>query len=806
MKGEEFGVLLRQLRATRSMTVKQLASRSGMSAQAIYSLERGKRRRPRADTVGRLADAIQLSQQERDQLLRAAGLGLRGEPAAVSMREVAPVRIRNPRPLVAFDEENSHVGRSNVVGASVAAPLGGLPAELRGREELLGSLHDHRGLVVLTGMGGVGKSTLAAELARRTLSHRQVWWISAATGSSLSAGIVTVARRLGAREVEVEALANRVGDGPDRLWALLEQAPYNWLLVFDNADEPHLLAAHGASVADNTGWVRTSLRGLVLVTSRVAEPATWGGQARVHRLRPLNDWDAAQVLRDLAPEAGDDVQARALGHRLGGLPLALHLAGSHLGSGITHWSSFVRYERALDRGPGSARLLDPDPGTARAGDPRAIVMRTWELSLDDLARHGLPHARVMLRLLACLAPSVPISLDLLGSADLAALLASTPVQGVPYPHQTDLQLERTLRGLARLSLVDTTVGQRAVTVHPVIADTNRAHLLVPTASDVNPVLVWETAVRLVTSAIVALDETQPRDWPLFRELTPHVFALLDGLARLLDPRHLLMLMDATSHVVIAHHWNRAIPGAIDLTRAALAHASQLTEDHSTVLTFRNHVAYQTLRRGRWREAEIAFQEVLHARRRVLSDDHSDTLITRHQLAEAVAHQGRWAEAEAAFREVLVARRRLLGDEDRNTLNTGHRLAWTVANQGRWYEAEILFREVLDAKRRVHVDGHHNTLETIHGLAWSLANQGRWGEAETSFRELLSARRSVLGDDDPVTLDTYSDLAWTVAEQGRRGEAERAFREILDAKLRVLGSEHPSTRSTNQMLESYKAAG
>src|SRR5205823_6170888 len=67
-------------------------------------------------------------------------------------------------------------GRPGVGGASVGIPLGRLPVRVRGRDELLGRLAAERGLVVLTGMGGIGKSTVAAELARLTSASRPVWW------------------------------------------------------------------------------------------------------------------------------------------------------------------------------------------------------------------------------------------------------------------------------------------------------------------------------------------------------------------------------------------------------------------------------------------------------------------------------------------------------------------------------------------------------------------------------------------------------------------------------------------------------
>jgi hypothetical protein len=162
---------------------------------------------------------------------------LRGEPGPTLAVVASPAELET-RLYQALMELTIDAGGltsyelTDVVGAPVAAPLGRLPAEVRGRDELLGMLRERRGFVVLTGMGGVGKSTAAAAVARQLRSDRDrdVWWVSAADVTSLAGGIVTVARSLGADDRNLTVLARQTGDGPDRFWKLLDQAPNGWLL------------------------------------------------------------------------------------------------------------------------------------------------------------------------------------------------------------------------------------------------------------------------------------------------------------------------------------------------------------------------------------------------------------------------------------------------------------------------------------------------------------------------------------------------------------------------------------------------
>jgi transcriptional regulator with XRE-family HTH domain len=67
-----FGELLRQRRLAAGLTQEALAERAGVSAKAISDLERAPDRTPRLETVGLLADALNLDPAERAALLAAA--------------------------------------------------------------------------------------------------------------------------------------------------------------------------------------------------------------------------------------------------------------------------------------------------------------------------------------------------------------------------------------------------------------------------------------------------------------------------------------------------------------------------------------------------------------------------------------------------------------------------------------------------------------------------------------------------------------------------------------------------------------
>ena len=313
-----------------------------------------------------------------------------------------------------------------VDGLPVAVPFGRLPDKVRGRDELLTELR--HSLVrkprppgrtwVLAGMGGIGKSTVALSIAHAArVQGWRVWWVTAIDTASLTGGLLEVLYQLGAPESVTQPVREGAPIAAECAWRFLNgahQAGRRWLLVLDNADTPEVLSAKGAtSPADGTGWLRPDPSGMVLVTTRVKDPLVWGPCVTLRVLRSLDDDTAAQVLTDLVADVTDSTgdRSKELGRRLGGLPLALYLAGSYLASPFARWHSFADYRRALDSAELPAVLADLDSASAQ---DRSMIQQTWDLSLEALKAGGQPQSRSLLLLLSCYQPATPSRQDYSG--------------------------------------------------------------------------------------------------------------------------------------------------------------------------------------------------------------------------------------------------------------------------------------------------------------------------------------------------------------------------------------------------------
>ena len=269
-------------------------------------------------------------------------------------------------------------------------------------------------VAVTTGIGGVGKTQLAAEFAHRygQFFAGGVFWISFANPDAISTAIAAYGGP-GALELfrlDDQLTLDQQQDRVQAQWA----SPLPRLLVFDNCDDWR--GEEGQRISGEAllrKWRPPAGGCRVLITSR---RASWSPSLGVHahELDTLQRPASITLLQSLAPSLGHG-DAAAIADALGDLPLALFLAGNYL-------RTYGRIEppaKYLDRLQALDILDHPSmqgQGTSDVPTERAPhVARAFALSYDRLDPNESVDALAiqLLARAACLAPGEPFPRDLL---------------------------------------------------------------------------------------------------------------------------------------------------------------------------------------------------------------------------------------------------------------------------------------------------------------------------------------------------------------------------------------------------------
>ncbi|WP_369169381.1 tetratricopeptide repeat protein [Streptomyces sp. R28] len=686
-----------------------------------------------------------------------------------------------------FGTESATSPTGPVAPDSVRVPqVGRPPGILRNREELCraltvalagpgGDAH------VVHGMGGCGKTALAYWLFTEAVrAHGRVgFWVNASERMSLRAGMLAVAGDRGAAAGELAAAAAGQRAAADLVWHYLDHSADAWVLVLDNADDP--------SVLEDGAWLRTSPRGTVLVTTRHATSYLWQGVGVMrHGLGVLPLEDAAQVLCDLAPDAGDLESARKVAERLGRLPLALTLAGSHLAHQLLESWSMDEYDRKLDEE--STAIVDGGALGYGGGQSRHLVGRTWQLSLDGLARQGLPEATTLLRLLSFLAAD-PMPLSLL--APVAR--GEVALDGLE-PALLAGNLEPALRALLDHSLAELVEaeGVRCVQAHGVLLDSVAAG--VPT---VQRATLGEAAARLLEGALPEPGGETTVGRAGLTLLAPHA-------ARLVAMAPGQRTTALAVRVVRQVHEVGAYTAALNMARVTASVATRaLGEDHPLVLDAQEAQGRALLALARYSESAEVHRRTLEVRERVLGPDHPDTLSSCHGLQQPLYCLGRGAEAERLLRRAIEGRRRVLGEDSPDTLLARANLLEVLAEQGKSEEVDRGADVVGDCERFLPPD-HLTTVMARHSHAEALRRLERFEEAAPVAARALADRIRLQGPDHPWTLSVLCLTGMVARGRGRTAEAVAIYERLIEERSRVLGPGHPFVTEHREDLARWQA--
>ncbi|MDT0612095.1 tetratricopeptide repeat protein [Streptomyces lancefieldiae] len=600
----------------------------------------------------------------------------------------------------------------------------------------------------VSGLGGVGKSTLALRWAhRRRASHPAVWWINAETPDSLTESFAQLTRRLNPG-TELGALSSPVLAEWGLAWA--ETHP-GALLIFDNATGPEELAGSLARLE----------RSNCLITSR----RTHGWHA-VTGVSPLHlgvlaPWASAELLRRVS--GSEDPVVETLAEVLGHLPLALEHAGAHIRrTAISHSTYMERFHAQAEH------LLDVNGH----GDPHGItVARTWRLTLDTLADRCAA-ALPLLRMLAWLAPvGIPRTL---------------PAAAVRNPGEAD----EALAALADFSMI--TLTGESIAVHRLVQALSRT----PGPGDPHrsPTAIADARNRAVATLVESFPEGDPvvdvAIWPRCRALAPHIEAFI---AHCAPERGSLAVADLCSVAAQFFRGQGQFSRAVALTTWAYTSClGNLGSVHPATLDARHDLARAHREAGDLEHAVALYERNLADRERVLGPHHPDTISARRNLAGAYRENGDLAQAIPLNEQVLADRERLLGPEHAQTLVARNSLALAYQAAGEPLRAVPLHERNLTVCERSFGPRHPETLNSLSNLADAYQEAGDPERALPLHEQTLAASEEVLGPRHPRTILYRSSLALAYQAAGDLERALPLFERTLTDREQVLGPDHPRT--------------
>ena len=610
-----------------------------------------------------------------------------------------------------------------------------LPEAFVGRNEELDKLtkllQPPGSRVLITGMGGVGKSELALQhsYAQMDFYRGGIVRLDARQGYELMAtevisfvrsrfhGVVPV--RAGTNDLPTEELLARCWN----LWPHEKDPPEPVLLIFDGqGSDAESQAIEGQLCLGLPPRFRRLITQLA--------PAPSPGLNASLELPTLDRPTALALLRlQVGPFVREQLDAdykssEGLCKEVGDLPLALVLIGACL----TEQPYLSPSQLLIDLKSKGIEAQALQPARPDLGAHRGLA----EVLLISWSSLSQP-SRDLALLLAVMAPAViPWQL-----VEVCMREGNEPVE--------DMVLSTAQAELRRAHLIEW-IGTKFVTIHTLV----RSFVL--SQSRQHPDIVWQCQRNLATAA-----------------------------AHMCRDR-IMQTSTSSQHQELAYF----LP---HLEYVASQYSDFLQDDKIPEL-FNGLASLSLTLWGDFKKANYWLERSLNLCTERLGPNHPLTASALSNLAEALVAYSRPHEAEPLARLALSVFEESDYPAHPNSASTLLTLAKIQQSSNNLSEAEQSVRRALEIDETSHGACHPSVARDLSYLGRLMAASGRLSEAETLFQRALAIDEASYGEDHPSVAGDFADLGRLMIAFCREEEAEDLLRKALAIDESFFGKDHP----------------
>lgn len=645
------------------------------------------------------------------------------------------------------------------------------PAEMKELERVLLprlGQRQRQKIHVLRGLGGMGKTQLAVEFARR--HHRRfssVFWLDGRSEDVLKRSIASCAGRIPQGQIP-ETSRGYAADSSADIDAVVKDVmawlaqPDNttWLLIFDNVDREYMAQGGDPDAYDAKRYFSGADHGSVLVTTRLARLEQLGES---QHLGKVSIEQGQAILGSWYKKKHDTTKSEQLLALLDGLPLAIAQAGAYLQESGVGLATYLRfYEKQWSELMASDYLAN---GPLQ-DYPERSVWTTWAISYQAIRdRHA---ATANLLLLWSFLDNKDLWHGLFATACDKSAIAARMLSGwVGDIASSEIKFSKAMQLLRSYSLVEEALEMIEIasyTTHPVVHQWAHHSQGKRFAAELR---------RLAVVAIgLAVPDSSTRDYAALQ-------------------RRLLLHAQACSRQIIEGEvvWRGRAEGGSDRD-------VDEGEERETILDAMHLLGLLYANQGRLGEAEQMYQRALRGKEEALGPSHTSTLGTVNNLGLLYANQGRLGEAEQMYERVMRGFEEALGPSHTSTLDTVNNLGNLYKDQGKLSEAEQMFRQALrgyeEALGSDRFQQYLPALNTLENMGDLYAKQAKVAKARVVYARALSSLTSVLGHSSKRCINLAAKI-----------DALPSSRREREGQSKLLTAEESSSLQHGRMKKSFR---
>lgn len=209
----------------------------------------------------------------------------------------------------------------------------------------------------------------------------------------------------------------------------------------------------------------------------------------------------------------------------------------------------------------------------------------------------------------------------------------------------------------------------------------------------------------------------------------------------------------------------------------------------------NNLGYAYSRIGEYNKAKDMYEKALRIQQSVLGEIHPDTAACYNNLATIYAKFGKYNRVESLCNKALKILVKILGEDHPELVYSYVNLAYAYVRQGKYEEAESLYKKGIGIRESVLGKDHLDTANIYNNLAELYLLQHKYVKAKELYEEYIRILKKVLEKDNYYTVIGYSNLGTVYVMQKEYKKALIYLLKAYKIAISELGLKHFQTNIT-----------
>ena len=666
-------------------------------------------------------------------------------------------------------------------------------------EKLINSSDCER--LALVGLGGVGKTQLALQLAytvKERWSDCSILWVPAVSRESFEQAYREIASHW--------SIALAKEDPKKSVRQYLEsKSAGKWLLIVDNVDDEEVLFGAPEGSTGVMNYLPRNENGLTLFTTRHRKMAVSLARKDIVEIEEMNEEEATTFLGEslIKKEMLQDRQVTAeLLNELTRLPLAITQAVAYLNEIQIPLQEYLSLLKNTEQDTISLLSREFCDATRYESSKNAVAA-TWLVSFNHIRRSD-PDAADLLSFMSCIEhKAIPQSMLALVEPKERMVHAMGTLRA--YAFVTSRGTSHDMHRLVHLA-TKVWLGKHSAT-----EEWNKkavAHVATIFPSwDYSNRLIWR---EYFPHAVQILRNTKTLDIEARYDLCSAVGICLQIDGRIGEavvwlsecfswrcgrfPENHPSRLESQYRLAMAYNPNGQVTKAVEfLEQVVIIRKKMLAADHPSRLTSQYSLAIAyTANRQATKAIEILEQVVIAEK--ALAEDHPDRLRSQHELARAYRANSQVEKAIELLEQVVTIRKALAEDHP-DRLTSQHELAIAYRRNGQVEKAIELLEQVVIMSKKVLAEDHPDRLTSQHELAIAYRRNSQVEKAIELLEQVVTIRKA-LAEDHPDRLTSQHELAIAYRRNSQVEKAIELLEQVVAIRKLALTEDHPD-RLTSQ---------